>query len=78
MGRSNSGQLLHEARAIHEVEIPSWAVEQALARRGRLHAFDDLDPARTALVVVDLQYGFMAPGQPAEVVQAREMQKQRT
>jgi len=64
MGRSNSGQLLHEARAIHEVEIPSWAVEQALAR--------------TALVVVDLQYGFMAPGQPAEVVQAREMQKQRT
>ena len=54
---------------MHEVEIPSWAVERALARRGRLHAFDDLDPARTALVVVDLQNGFMAPGQPAEVVQ---------
>src|SRR6516165_113173 len=72
-GRSKSGQLLQEARAMHEVEIPSWAVERALARRGRLHAFDDLDPARTALVVVDLQNGFMAPGQPAEIVQAREI-----
>ena len=58
---------------MHKVEIPSWAVERALARRGRLHPFDDLDPARTALVVVDLQNGFMAPGQPAEVAQAREI-----
>jgi ureidoacrylate peracid hydrolase len=58
---------------MHKVEIPSWAVERALARRGRLHPFDDLDPARTALVVVDLQNGFMAPGQPAEIAQAREI-----
>jgi ureidoacrylate peracid hydrolase len=58
---------------MHKVEIPSWVVERALARRGRLHPFDGLDPARTALVVVDLQNGFMAPGQPAEVVQAREI-----
>lgn len=58
---------------MHKVEIPAWAVERALARRGRLHPFDDVDPARTALVVVDLQNGFMAPGQPAEVVQAREI-----
>jgi len=62
-----------EVRAMHKVEIPAWAVERALARRGRLHPFDDVDPARTALVVVDLQNGFMAPGQPAEVVQAREI-----
>jgi len=62
-----------EVRAMHNVEIPAWAVERALARRGRLHPFDDLDPARTALVVVDLQNGFMAPGQPAEVAQAREI-----
>src|SRR6516225_1937325 len=57
---------------MHKVEIPSWAVERALARRGQLHPFDDLDPAHTALVVVDLQNGFMAPGQPAEVAQARD------
>jgi ureidoacrylate peracid hydrolase len=37
------------------------------------HPFDDLDPARTALIVVDLQNGFMALGQPAEVAQAREI-----
>ena len=29
---------------MHKVEIPSWAVERALARRGRLHPFDVLDP----------------------------------
>jgi ureidoacrylate peracid hydrolase len=58
---------------MHKIEIPSWAVERAMARRGRLHPFDDLDPTRTALVVVDLQNGFMAPGQPAEVAQAREI-----
>src|SRR5215472_7757802 len=58
---------------MHKVEIPSWADERALTRRGRLHPFDDLDPARTSLVVVDLQNGFMAPGQPAEVAQAREI-----
>jgi ureidoacrylate peracid hydrolase len=58
---------------MHEVEIPSWAVERAMARRGRLHPFDDLDPARTVLIVVDLQNGFMVPGQPAEIAQAREI-----
>jgi len=58
---------------VHKIAIPSYAVERALARRGRLHPFDDIDPARTALVVVDLQNGFMAPGQPAEIAQAREI-----
>ena len=56
---------------MHKVEIPGWLFERALARRGRLRPFDGLDSARTALVVVDLQNGFMAPGQPAEVAQAR-------
>jgi ureidoacrylate peracid hydrolase len=58
---------------MHKVEIPAWAVERALARRGWLHPFDGLDPAHTALVVVDLQNGFMAKGQPGEVAQAREI-----
>ena len=46
---------------MHKIAIPSYAIERALARRGRLHPFEDLDPARTALVVVDLQNGFMVP-----------------
>ena len=58
---------------MHKITLPSYAIERVLARRGRLHPFDDLDPARTALVVVDLQNGFMAPGQPAEITQAREI-----
>jgi len=58
---------------MHKIAIPSYAVERALSRRGKLHPFDDIDPARTALVVVDLQNGFMAPGQPAEIAQAREI-----
>src|SRR5262249_20634722 len=58
---------------MHKIAIPSYAVERALSRRGKLNPFDKIDPARTALVVVDLQNGFMAPGQPAEVAQAREI-----
>ena len=58
---------------MHKIAIPSYAIERALARRGRLHPFDALDPVRTALVVVDLQNGFMAPGQPAETPNAREI-----
>jgi len=58
---------------MHKIAIPSYAIDRALSRRGRLHPFDGLDPACTALIVVDLQNGFMAPGQPAEIAQAREI-----
>ena len=58
---------------MHKIAVPSYAVERALSRRGRLHPFEDIDPARTALVVVDLQNGFMTPGQPAEIAPAREI-----
>lgn len=39
--------------------IPDDVVARVLARRGSLHCFARLDPARTALVVVDLQRAFM-------------------
>lgn len=58
---------------MHKIAIPSYAIDRALSRRGRLHPFTSLDPAHTALIVVDLQNGFMAPGQPAEIAQAREI-----
>jgi ureidoacrylate peracid hydrolase len=44
---------------MHKVEIPQWATELALARRGKLHVHQNLDPAKTALIVVDLQNAFM-------------------
>src|SRR5918995_3162071 len=39
--------------------IPQGLVDKVVARRGRLHAHEDLDPARTALVVVDMDEGSM-------------------
>jgi ureidoacrylate peracid hydrolase len=39
--------------------IPDAIVERVIARRGAVHSFADLDPARTALVVIDLQHAFM-------------------
>ncbi len=41
--------------------IPASVTERVLARRGTLHPHADLDPARTALVVVDMQNAFMDP-----------------
>ena len=41
------------------VAMPEWAVRRAVGRRGTAHPFADLEPQATALVVVDLQVGFM-------------------
>jgi ureidoacrylate peracid hydrolase len=56
---------------LHRVALPNYVTERIALRRGSPHAFERIDPARTALVVVDLQNGFMAPGQPAEMPVAR-------
>ena len=39
--------------------MPDWAIQRAMGRRGTAHPFADLDPARTALAVIDLQVGYM-------------------
>jgi len=39
--------------------IPEAIVRRVVARRGTEHCFANLDPARTALVVIDLQHAFM-------------------
>jgi len=40
--------------------IPSpELVQRVVARRGRLHAFERIDPQRTALIVVDMQNSFV-------------------
>src|SRR3954471_9216191 len=46
---------------MHKVSISQSIVDRVVARRGREHIFDDLNPAKTALVVVDMQNGFMLP-----------------
>ena len=47
---------------MHKVSIAQSVIERVVARRGREHIYDDLDPAKTALVVVDMQNAFMLPG----------------
>lgn len=42
-----------------------------MARRGRINFYEKLDPSRTALVVIDMQNTFCAPGSPAEVATSR-------
>jgi ureidoacrylate peracid hydrolase len=58
---------------MHKIAIPQPAIDRVLKRRDQLHVFNDLNPTRTAHIVVDLQNGFMAPGQPAEIPAARDI-----
>ena len=56
---------------MHRVAIRQEIIDRVMARRGRLRWFDRLEAAKTALVTVDMQSTFCAPGGPAEVPAAR-------
>jgi ureidoacrylate peracid hydrolase len=58
---------------MHRHDLPPEMIERAVARRGKLHLFDPVDPARTALLVIDLQNYFMEPGQAVEIPAARDI-----
>lgn len=58
---------------MHKVTVRQEIIDRVLARRGRYHWFEELDPQRTALVVIDMQELFCAPGAPAEVAGSREI-----
>jgi ureidoacrylate peracid hydrolase len=47
---------------MHDIDIPQWVVDRVIAKRGAEHVFTDLDPAKTALIVIDMQNAFMLPG----------------
>lgn len=55
----------------HKVEIRREIVERVVARRGKLHLYESLDPKHTALLVIDMQNAFVASGAPMEVPAAR-------
>lgn len=56
---------------MHSLAIRPEIVERVLARRGRLHPHESLDARKTALLVIDMQNAFVAPGAPIEVPEAR-------
>jgi ureidoacrylate peracid hydrolase len=58
---------------MHEVALRREIIERVLARRGRLHLFERLEAKRTALLVIDMQHAFVAPGAPIEVPGARDI-----
>src|SRR5712691_13484833 len=47
---------------MHTLSIPQSVIDRVIAKRGREHVFENLNPAKTALVVVDMQNAFMLPG----------------
>ncbi len=58
---------------MHRLGIRQEIIDRVMARRGRLHWFERLEPGKTALVIVDMQSAFCAPGGPAEVPSARDI-----
>ena len=47
---------------MHKVSIPQAVIDDVARSRGREHVFDTLDPSKTALIVIDMQNGFMLKG----------------
>ena len=55
----------------HDVDHHAILDRLAATRGGVRNSFETIDPARTAHLVVDMQNGFMEPGAPVEVPEAR-------
>ncbi len=58
---------------MHEVKIADDVLERIRKRRGKLHIYDEIAAQRTALLVVDMQNNFVAPGMPSVVAAARDI-----
>jgi len=58
---------------MHNPEILPDVIRRSHERRGALAVFSSININRAAHIVVDLQNGFMAPGQVAEIGTAREI-----
>src|SRR4051812_18901661 len=56
---------------MHELNIAPELIQRAIARTGRQHPYDAIDPAKTAFVVIDMQNYFMKPGFQGEVPASR-------
>ena len=58
---------------MHKLNISQSTIESVTRRTGKRHPYDVIDPRKAALVVIDMQNHFMAPGFMAETAMAREI-----
>ncbi len=58
---------------MHAIAIDPDILHRVTAWRGKRFMFDDLDPRRTAHLVIDMQVAFLEPGSELEVPMAREI-----
>ena len=58
---------------MHKIQISQQAIDISLSRRGRVQPYSTIEPSKTALLVVDMQTGFLQPGGVAEIPVAREI-----
>jgi ureidoacrylate peracid hydrolase len=58
---------------MHKIEITRQAIDISVRGRGRVQPFATIEASRSALLVVDMQTGFLAPGAPNEIPIAREI-----
>ena len=56
---------------MHDTSVRQEILDRLMARRGRVNFYEEIDPSRTALVIIDMQNTFCAPGSPAEVPTSR-------
>lgn len=58
---------------MHKIQISPDVIDSVIRRQGRLHAYETLDPSKTALLIVDMQNYFMKEGFMACAPEAREI-----
>jgi len=51
-------------------EMPEYVLERVMKKRGRLHVFEELDPAKTAFIIIDMQNAFVKGKVKAETALA--------
>jgi ureidoacrylate peracid hydrolase len=58
---------------MHKIEMSPDVLDRIKGLRDGFHIFGNIDPSRTAHLIVDLQNGFMEPGATVELPVAREI-----
>ena len=58
---------------MHKFTLPQAAIDRSIANRGVAHPFGILNPAKTAMVIIDMQNYFMALGAQGEIPMARQI-----